>query len=112
MPQAVTGTYYWVNPSGNVVAGDVGDLFNAHSCGFTASGVRFGFSGYSWGKGAAEVGVSTAGLGLATGNLPLTAFGAMLGGGGGLYATLSITYAAFWQGAGYLGGCNAYGYSF
>jgi RHS repeat-associated protein len=87
---------------------------NKGACAFMASGVQVGSSGAKWGGGAAAAGAS-----LINGSpyfgpfAPAVAtFGGLVASGGGTYAVGSLAYEAFWQGVGYLSGCNAYGYSF
>jgi hypothetical protein len=87
---------------------------NKGACAFMASGVQFGKNGVKAGGQAAAAGGGMIGGSPLTGPFApaVATAGGILASGGGTYIALSGVYEAFWQGMGYLGGCNAYGYSF
>ena len=87
---------------------------NKFSCDFMASGVQFGKNGVKAGKQALAAGGVMVGGSVLTGPFaPATATaGGLVAAGGGVYIPISFAYEAFWQGSGYISGCNAYGYSF
>jgi RHS repeat-associated protein len=90
------------------------DKLNKLSCAFMASGVQFGKNGVKAGGQAAAAGGGMVGGSPLTGPFApaVATAGGLVASGGATYIALSGVYEAFWQGMGYLGGCNAYGYSF
>jgi hypothetical protein len=85
---------------------------NKLSCDFMAAGVKFGLDGMKAGGQAAGVGggAKTAATVIeGAGAKILNPVGDMLVLGGGAYGLGMAAYAAFWQGSGYITGCNAYG---
>ncbi len=87
---------------------------NKRACAFMASGVQFGNNGVkAGGEAAAAGGGMVAGSPLTGPFAPAVATAAgLVASGGATYSALSFLYEAFWQGSGYLSGCNAYGYPF
>ena len=79
-----------------------------------ASAVQFGSNGVKAGGQAAAAGSGMIAGSPFTGSFApaVATAGGLVASGAATYSVLSVLYEAFWQGSGYLSGCNAYGYSF